>query len=82
VVIIKIVIMQAFEVVAKSDYPTSHSKTGTTSNLYLTDLLRNYPLLPITYKIILRSLRLLSWIGLQSRIAVFFGMKKGFARLA
>ena len=52
---------------------TSHLlNTGATSNLYLTDLLRNYPLLTITYKIILRSLRLLSWFLLQSRIWVYF----------
>jgi hypothetical protein len=73
VVIIKAVIMQAFEVVGKRDV---------IGNLYITDLLRNYPPLAITYKIILRSLRLLSWFLFQSRIAVFFGMKKGFARLA
>jgi hypothetical protein len=40
--------MQAFEVVGKRDV---------IGNLYITDLLRNDPLLTITYKIILRSLR-------------------------
>jgi IS1 family transposase len=59
---------------------TSHLlNTGATSNLYLTDLLRNYPLLTITYKIILRSLRLLSWFLLQSRIWVYFYITDGWS---
>jgi hypothetical protein len=60
--------MQAFEVVAKSDYPDISPKTGATNDLYITDLLRNNPLLTITYKIILRSRRLLSRFLKQARI--------------
>jgi len=73
VVIIKAVIMQAFEVVGKRDV---------IGNLYITDLLRNYPPLAITYKIILRSLRLLSWFLLEFGIAVYSGKKTGFVQLA